>query len=790
MLWGGHPGHSPDLPLNDSALAARLQTFSIFAAAAVCLLALLVLAGWYSGLGALKSFIPGAVAMNPITAMLLTLSAVTLYRIRSGRKAGLHRQITIVCSSIILLEGALRLAQYLFDWQVGLDRILFSERLGSNQIAPNTAFTFGFVGLSFLLIDSRRRLLQRVQTLFITVVLGIALMAIMGYVFGSSYFYGIGSHIPMALPTAIAFAILSLGILCARPDQEPAVSLRSDTAGAAMMRRLLPAAVLVPFLLGWLMLKGEKAALYDYAFGIALFALSIMIFFSWFITKNASLLHRAELARRSIEQERDRFFTVSLDMFCIAGFDGYFKRLSRSWENALGFTIAELKSKPFLEFIHPDDRQTTQKEAAKIQGGQTTISFENRYLTKDGTYKWLLWNAVPLLEQKQIYAIARDITHRKQMEDELRATNAFLDSVVENIPDMIFVKDALNLRFVRFNKAAEELLGYSRQELLGKNVYDLFPAGEADFFTNSDRAVLQGRSVVDIAEAPVHARGKGIRILHTKKIPIIDPAGRRLFLLGISEDITERKKAEEEIRSLNEQLQAKLAELTILNHDLESFSYSVSHDLRSPIRHIDGFTGLLKKNIDSLLDEKNRRYLNLILESTARMGKLIDDLLLFSQMGRSEFRKTAVSMESLVKEVLRNLEQDCQDRNINWKIGDLPKIEGDAALLRQVWTNLISNALKYTSTKDHTCIEIGSTIEDHRTTYYVKDNGVGFDMKYIDKLFGVFQRLHSSEEFEGTGIGLASVRRIIQRHGGQTWAEGFPGAGAIVYFSIPNHDSL
>lgn len=145
-------------------------------------------------------------------------------------------------------------------------------------------------------------------------------------------------------------------------------------------------------------------------------------------------------------------------------------------------------------------------------------------------------------------------------------------------------------------------------------------------------------------------------------------------------------------------------------------------------------------------------------------------------------------MDSLVEEVLRNLEQDCQDRNVKWKIGDLPEIEGDAALLRQVWTNLISNALKYTSKRDPTCIEIGSTIEDHHTTYYVKDNGVGFDMKYIDKLFGVFQRLHSSEEFEGTGIGLASVRRIIQRHGGQTWAEGFPGAGAVIYFSIPNYN--
>ena len=226
--------------------------------------------------------------------------------------------------------------------------------------------------------------------------------------------------------------------------------------------------------------------------------------------------------------------------------------------------------------------------------------------------------------------------------------------------------------------------------------------------------------------------------------------------------------------------------LEAANKELEAFSYSVSHDLRAPLRHIDGFAGLLQRTSAPKLDEKERRYLSLITESAKRMGRLIDDLLEFSRMGRAELRRDTVDMGALVRTTLRELEPDLQGRVIEWRIAALPAVPGDASLLRQVWANLLANAVKYSRPRATAVIEVGcETDKPNETVFFVRDNGVGFEMKYASHLFGVFQRLHRPEDFEGTGIGLANVRRIIARHGGRTWAEGQPDVGATMWFTLP-----
>jgi light-regulated signal transduction histidine kinase (bacteriophytochrome) len=239
-----------------------------------------------------------------------------------------------------------------------------------------------------------------------------------------------------------------------------------------------------------------------------------------------------------------------------------------------------------------------------------------------------------------------------------------------------------------------------------------------------------------------------------------------------------------EIRTLNQDLEARSRELEASNKELEAFAYSISHDLRAPLRHMVGYAELLQKHEASTVDDTGREYMMSILDSAKRMGDLIDDLLAFSRIGRAETQKTTVNLEHLLKEALSELRQDTEGRNIVWRIGALPAVYGDRSMLRLALVNLLSNAVKFTRTRAQAEIEIGATEGNgDEVVVFVRDNGVGFNMKYVHKLFGVFQRLHRQEAFEGTGIGLATVQRIIHRHGGKVWAEGLKDHGAVFYFS-------
>jgi light-regulated signal transduction histidine kinase (bacteriophytochrome) len=258
---------------------------------------------------------------------------------------------------------------------------------------------------------------------------------------------------------------------------------------------------------------------------------------------------------------------------------------------------------------------------------------------------------------------------------------------------------------------------------------------------------------------------------------------------GYISDITERKRAEEQVKQLNAELeqrvQKRTQQLELANKELEAFSYSVSHDLRAPLRHINGFVEILQSTAGEALDAESRGFLDTIADSARQMGKLIDDLLAFSRMGRAELRFAPVRLENIVAESLRELRQECEGRDVRWNIRPLPEVRGDSAMLRQVFINLLSNALKYTRTRDRAEIEISASETPDEYVLSVRDNGVGFDNAYAHKLFGVFQRLHPAHEFEGTGIGLAIVRRVVARHGGRVWAEGKVDEGATFFFSLP-----
>jgi PAS domain S-box-containing protein len=356
--------------------------------------------------------------------------------------------------------------------------------------------------------------------------------------------------------------------------------------------------------------------------------------------------------RKRLGKEVNRVYDLSIDMIGVASLDGYFTRLNPTWEKALGYTQEELISQPYLDFVHPDDRDATIAEAQKLATGEVTIEFENRYRCKDGSYKWLSWNTTPDVTEELLYFVARDIT--------------------------------------------------------------------------------------------------------------------------------ERKRAQDQIRKYSHELEAAYKEL-------EAFSYSVSHDLRAPLRAMDGFSRILLEEHAPSLSEEIQRYLQVIRDNAQRMGDLIEDLLAFSRLSRQPLKKQRVEPTHIIRQVLEDLRAEQEGREIEITIDDLPACQADPTLLKQVFINLLGNSLKFTRERQRAVIEVGCQTDNVRpgeNVYFVKDNGVGFDMQYADKLFGVFQRLHRPEEYEGTGVGLANVQRIVHRHGGRVWAEAAVDKGATFYFTL------
>jgi PAS domain S-box-containing protein len=529
-------------------------------------------------------------------------------------------------------------------------------------------------------------------------------------------------------------------------------------------------------------------------------------------------LSRDITASRRSQEELDRFFALSLDFLCIASADGYFKRISPAVTDILGWSVGEFLARPFIEFVHPDDRDATRREVEKqVHAGEKVLRFENRYQHKDGSWRVLSWRSIPQ-PGGLMYATARDVTEQKAAEAELRRSRAVFENLFVSLPGLYLVLTP-ELKIAAVSDAYLKATMTRRAEITGRGLFEIFPdnpgdpkaTGTSNLRTSLNRVLKNAEPDTMAIQKYDVRRPDGVfeeRFWSPVNSPVLGANREIEYIIHRVEDVTDfvRQKQppaanDAELRVRMEQMQAEIflssqkvqaanQQLEAVNKELEAFSYSVSHDLRAPLRHIDGFAEMMQQTATTL-DDSGKRYLSIISDAAKRMGALIDDLLVFSRMGRSEMRRSTVNLDELVAETRTELGRDLNGRNIQWEISSLPEVDGDRPMLKQVWVNLIANAVKYTGQRERAEIKIRCRQNPAgELEFSVADNGAGFDMQYAHKLFGVFQRLHLNEEFEGTGIGLANVRRIILRHGGKTWAEGKVDAGATFYFTLPaaNHN--
>jgi PAS domain S-box-containing protein len=465
--------------------------------------------------------------------------------------------------------------------------------------------------------------------------------------------------------------------------------------------------------------------------------------------------------------------------------DGKIATWNSGAERLTGYTAEESLRRPYAALYPPEAVASHQPEEDLLQavaaGRASRTELDRQMVRKDGTRFIANVMITALSDERgalQAHAVViRDVTERKGVEQ----ATAHLAAIVTSSADAILSK-SLDGTIMTWNRGAERLFGYKADEMIGQPVTRLIFPDRVQEEEHILARIRHGERIDQHETVRRHKSGHAIDVSLTLS-PITDAAGVILGVSSIVHDITEHKR---NVRALRE-----------ANKELEAFSYSVSHDLRAPLRSINGFAKVLVEDFGPSLPQEARRFLSVIQRSAGRMGELIDDLLEFSRLSRSTLDRRVVDVKRVIREVWLELRRQDPDRQAVLIMDDVPKCLADRRLIKQVWVNLISNALKYSRPREESRIEIGWHADEQQpgnNVYWIRDNGVGFDQRYVNKLFGVFQRLHRAEDFEGTGVGLALVHRIVQRHGGRVWAEGRLNEGATFYFTLEKvyeheHDS-
>ncbi|MGD8781773.1 MAG: ATP-binding protein [Ignavibacteria bacterium] len=767
------------------------KRFAIISAYFTITIAIFIVIGWIFDIQILKTISPGLPSMKINTAVCFLLVGFTLLFIAKREKKRKF-EIFIVQISIlfVIVIGALSLLENLFGFRFGIDEFLVKDDTSQSYIShPGlmsmfTSLNYLLLGIAlFLEVSKKFRFI--VETL-VSIVITISLLAFAGYVFRLEEIYKLGVQSTIAFHTSITFLIASISFILGKISIDRYLIIKIGFVVTIVTSLVIGS---ISYLSTEIYKRDTETLTLNSEIQLAIEELFVNI-----VTLHTNV----------------RAYLLSSDNFYIKDFEDNINKHEIVIDRLYELTSGNPERQKQLETVRESvDYFINSTKEAVDRGKKRDRAFVRRYLqAREGeALKGYFENKIAEMEKEElgfreelanktersynsskrailstsILAIFFLLTLLILLTKEItlrRAAERHSLQIIESAPFAILLFDE-DGKIYTVNSQLEKTFNYTRSELLkqpiGKLLPELYKDGNLD---NMDDFIKK----LESGDLRRYEDGYGIR-KDGSNVPLdiaLNPikTDRGTMVITSLLDITRRKAKDKALKKLNNQLQ-------LANKELESFSYSVSHDLRAPLRHATGFVNLLSKHLGEKLDDKGKRYFKTINDAAKKMGELIDDLLSFSRMGRTEMQKKEVDLGVVVNEVKNLLHDDFEEREVEWKIDDLPVVIADPNMLRLVFQNLLSNAIKYTSTREKALIEIGKEEKNGKVTIFVKDNGVGFDMKYADKLFGVFQRLHSSDEFEGTGIGLANIRRIINRHGGKTWAHGEPDKGATFYITIP-----
>ena len=765
--------------------------------------------------------------MKANTALCLVLLGIALWICNGENLHSPKRWAARASAVLVTIIGLLTLAEFAFGIDLRIDQLIFedSETAAAaypGRIAFTSAINFVLLGIALYVLTVESRKAEWIVQPLALIAGMIALLAIIGYLYDVESLHQVGSQTSMALHSTLSFIALSLGICCARPQKGLMRLITANSVASQMVRRLLSILVGMPIILGWLSLWGQRLGFYDLTFALAFMVILTTALLSVVIWRNAEWLRHTERERKKAEAEvaaSQRRFQALIehapDGIALLGIDGKLRQVTPSTQQILGYTLTEAEGQDPALLTHPDDLPNLLGLLNElIQNPGQVVTTEYRFKHQDGSWRWLASTISNLLAEPSVEAIVfnyRDVTERKHVQEELRRFNEELEQrVVERTHELELANrglensrkeiqaildsmSTLNAKVARdgtlifVNKIARQASGLSADELMKTNFLEgpwwTFDPTVQHRVSEAFAKACLGETIN--YDERIFVFGQVLTI-NFSLTPMLDENGLIEYVLAEGKDITNRIRAEEEIRRLNQDLERRAAELETVNKELESFSYTVSHDLRAPLRSIHGFSHALWEDYGHQLPDEGRDFMARIQAAAQRMGELVDNLLSLARVTRTPIQFQSVNLSSLAEKIIAELQAQQPARQVTFSIADDLIVKGDSQLLRIALENLIGNAWKFTSKRDDGHIEVGVQNNSNRPIYFIHDNGAGFDMAYKDKLFGTFQRLHSADEYPGTGIGLATVQRIIERHGGRIWAESEIGKGTTFYFTLGN----